>query len=66
MYLGGILYLIEAPLLLGSKYGLLLGVLMAIFIVVRIVGEEKALIGELDGYEDYKKKVKYRLIPFIW
>jgi len=58
--------LIGAPLLLGSKYGLLLGILMAIFIVVRIVGEEKALIGELEGYGEYMKRVKYRLIPFIW
>ncbi|MEL7671851.1 isoprenylcysteine carboxylmethyltransferase family protein [Methanobacterium sp.] len=66
MYLGGILYLIGAPLLLGSKYGLLLGILMAIFIVVMIVGEEKALIGELEGYGEYMKRVKYRLIPFIW
>ncbi|OEC87647.1 MULTISPECIES: methyltransferase family protein [Methanobacterium] len=66
MYLGGILYLIGAPLLLGSKYGLLLGILMAVFIVVRIVGEEKALIGELEGYKEYMERVKHRLIPFIW
>ncbi|HWQ72683.1 MAG TPA: hypothetical protein VN370_10225 [Desulfitobacteriaceae bacterium] len=32
----------------------------------RIIGEERMLIKELEGYEDYKKKVKYRLIPFIW
>ena len=66
MYLGGILYLIGAPLLLGSKYGLILGVLMVIFILVRIIGEEKALVEELEGYGDYKKRVRYRLIPFIW
>lgn len=66
MYLGGILYLIGAPLLLGSKYGVLLGVLMSFLIVGRIIGEEKALIEGLEGYEDYKKKVKYRLIPFVW
>ena len=66
MYLGGILYLIGAPLLLGSKYGILLGILMAVFVMVRIIGEEKALARELAGYKDYKKKVNYRLIPFIW
>ena len=66
MYLGGILYLIGAPLLLSSRYGLILGVLMVIFILVRIIGEEKALVEELEGYGDYKKRVKYRLIPFIW
>jgi protein-S-isoprenylcysteine O-methyltransferase Ste14 len=35
-------------------------------IVVRIINEEKVLTRELDGYADYKKKVKYRLVPFIW
>jgi len=66
MYLGGILYLIGAPMLLGSKYGILIGILMAFFIMVRIIGEEKALVEELEGYKDYKKRVKYRLIPFVW
>lgn len=66
MYLGGIFYLIGAPMLLGSKYGVLLGVLMTIFIMARIIGEEKALVEELEGYDNYKKKVRYRLIPFIW
>ncbi len=66
MYLGGILYVIGAPVLLGSKYGILLGVLMVIFIMARIIGEEKALVEELEGYKDYKKKVRYRLIPFVW
>ncbi len=66
MYLGGICYLIGAPMLLGSKYGVLLSILMVVFIVVRIIGEEKALVEELEGYEYYKKKVKYRLVPHIW
>ena len=35
-------------------------------IAVRIVNEEALLERELDGYADYKKRVKYRLIPFIW
>ena len=35
-------------------------------IAARILNEEKVLSKELDGYEEYKKKVKYRLIPFIW
>ena len=66
MYLGGVLYLIGVPMLLGSKYGILISVIMVFFIVVRIIGEEKALIEGLEGYENYKKKVKYRLIPYIW
>jgi protein-S-isoprenylcysteine O-methyltransferase Ste14 len=32
----------------------------------RIIGEERRLVNELEGYEDYKNKVKYRLLPYIW
>lgn len=66
MYLGGVLYLIGAPMLLGSKYGILLGVIMSFLLAVRIIGEEKALVEGLEGYANYEKKVKYRLIPYIW
>ena len=37
-----------------------------VLIVIRITYEEKFLEKELDGYIEYKKKVKYRLIPYIW
>ncbi len=66
MYLGGVLLFIGAPMLLGSLYGLIIGLLLSILIAGRIIGEEKMLINELEGYEDYKKKVQCRLIPFIW
>ena len=66
MYLGGILLFIGTPMLLGSLYGVLIGVLLSLLIVARIIGEERMLVKELEGYADYKKKVKYRLIPFIW
>jgi protein-S-isoprenylcysteine O-methyltransferase Ste14 len=66
MYLGGILLFIGTPLELGSLYGLLVGVLVSILLAIRILGEEKMLINELEGYSDYKKKVKYRLIPYVW
>ncbi len=66
MYLGAVLLFIGTPLLLGSKYGILLGVLMSFIVVVRIIGEENTLVNELEGYIDYKKKVKNRLIPFLW
>ena len=36
------------------------------FMAVRIIGEERMLVNELEGYGDYKKKVRYRLIPFVW
>ncbi|MBI4268097.1 MAG: isoprenylcysteine carboxylmethyltransferase family protein [Chloroflexi bacterium] len=66
MYLGGILLFIGAPLLLGSLYGILIGVLISFLLVARIIGEEKMLVKELEGYYEYRKKVKYRLIPFVW
>ena len=66
MYLGAVLLFAGTPLLLGSLYGLIVGFLMILLLAARIVGEEKMLVNELEGYEDYKKKVKYRLIPFIW
>lgn len=66
MYLGGMLLFLGAPLLLGSLYGVLAGVLLCCLLIARIRGEEKMLAAELDGYADYQKKVKYRLIPFVW
>lgn len=66
MYLGGILLFLGTPLLLGSKYGFLIGIMLSLLFVGRIIGEEKMLVEELEGYAEYKKKVKYRLIPFIW
>ena len=66
MYLGGSLLFIGTPMLLGSMFGLLIGLLMVLLLVFRIAGEEKMLIDELEGYDAYKKSVRYRLIPFIW
>jgi protein-S-isoprenylcysteine O-methyltransferase Ste14 len=66
MYLGGILLFIGAPMLLGSFYGILIGVLVTFLLAARIIGEEKMLVKELEGYAEYRKKVKYRLVPFIW
>ena len=58
--------LVGAPLLLGSLTGLVISLVAMITLIGRIHGEEKMLIEELDGYKEYTKKVKYRLIPFIW
>jgi protein-S-isoprenylcysteine O-methyltransferase Ste14 len=66
MYLAGALMFLGTPLLLGSLYGILAGLLISLLLVFRITGEEKMLITELDGYTEYKKKVRYRLIPFVW
>lgn len=51
---------------MGSIYGIVVGVLMLPPLILRIYGEEKMLAEELEGYKEYQKKVKYRLIPYIW
>jgi len=66
MYLATLLMFLPLPLILGSLWGLIPFALYPVVIVIRILNEEKVLTAELDGYADYKTKVKYRLIPFIW
>ena len=66
MYAVTIWLFLSIPLVLGSFWSLLCFAPYPIVIVIRILNEEKVLTEELDGYADYKKKVKYRLIPFIW
>jgi protein-S-isoprenylcysteine O-methyltransferase Ste14 len=66
LYLGCFLMMLGAPLMLGSVYGLLISLVGTVGICYRIVGEERMLSQELEGYGEYQKRVKYRLIPFIW
>jgi protein-S-isoprenylcysteine O-methyltransferase Ste14 len=66
MYLGASLMFIGGPMLLGSVWGLLLGLGLVLLLMLRIVGEENLLGRELDGYEAYRRKVRYRLVPYIW
>jgi protein-S-isoprenylcysteine O-methyltransferase Ste14 len=66
MYSGGALLFIGAPLLLGSVYGLAMGLLLIILMAGRSLGEEKMLRQELDGYNEYMNRVKWRLLPFVF
>jgi protein-S-isoprenylcysteine O-methyltransferase Ste14 len=66
MYAGAVLMMFGAPLLLGSICGLIIGAIAFGVLVGRITGEEKMLINELEGYSEYVKRVRYRLIPFVW
>ena len=66
MYLATLLMFLPMPLILGSFYGLIPFVIYPIAIVIRIQNEEKLLTEGLSGYSEYKEKVKYRLIPFVW
>ena len=66
MYTATLVVFLSMPLILGSLISFFIFLLYPIIIVIRIIGEEKLLEKELEGYIEYKKKVKYRLIPFIW
>ena len=66
MYAVTILLFLMMPLVLGSWYALIPFAFYPVIIIVRLRDEEKLLTRELPGYAAYKKKVKYRLIPFIW
>ena len=66
MYLGAALMFTGTPLLLGSSLGLAIAGLMTLLLVARIPREERLLANELDGYAEYRRKVRYRLVPFLW
>ena len=66
MYAGTTLLFIAAPLLLGSLYGLALALLLIGTIAARAIGEEDMLEQELEGYRDYMRKVKWRMIPYVF
>lgn len=66
MYSATVFLFLSMPLILNSPIAFLIMLVYIPIIVIRIKNEEEVLEKELDGYIDYKKKVKYRLIPFIW
>jgi len=66
MYAGAFIMLIGTPLALGSLWGLLGFIFIAITIIFRLFDEEKFLLKKLKGYKKYCAKVPYRIIPFIW
>ena len=66
MYLGAICMTLGGPLLLGSRWGMALGLLVIAVIVIRIIGEERLLTDRLEGYDAYRSKVRFRLIPWVW
>lgn len=66
MYSATLLLFLSMPLVLGSVYSFLIFLAYPFIIAKRIKGEEELLEKELAGYREYKQKVKYRLIPFIW
>ena len=66
MYAVTILLFLMIPLILGSWFALIAFLFYPVIIIIRLKDEEDLLTRELPGYEDYKRKVRYRLIPFVW
>ena len=66
MYAVTVLLFLMIPLILGSWYALIAFGFYPATIVVRLNDEEDLLTRELPGYAEYKQKVKYRIIPFVW
>ena len=65
-YVGMILVVLGAPLMLGSWWALIPGVLSALLVIVRTALEDKTLRAELPGYRAYVQRTHYRLIPGVW
>jgi len=66
MYFVTVLLFLSMPFILGSVYAFIIFLIYPLILVKRIKNEEAILREELTGYAEYTKKVKYRLIPFIW
>jgi protein-S-isoprenylcysteine O-methyltransferase Ste14 len=66
MYAGSIVYLVGMPLGLASYWGLIPVAAMAPFLIWRLLDEERFLAKNLAGYTEYQKKVRHRLVPFVW
>jgi protein-S-isoprenylcysteine O-methyltransferase Ste14 len=66
MYASASLYLVGTPLALGSYWALLAVGAMLLFLIGRLLDEERFLAKNLSGYDDYQKRVRHRLVPWVW
>ena len=66
MYIGALVMLLGVPLALGSWWGLPTIIPITLAIVWRLLDEEAFLAKNLPGYSEYRNKVRYRLLPFVW
>jgi protein-S-isoprenylcysteine O-methyltransferase Ste14 len=66
MYSAFVIWMVGTTLLLGSWYGLLVGLILVGMVARRAVLEERTLRQELPGYGAYMAQVKYRLVPHVW
>ena len=66
MYFSSVIMALGMPLALGSYWGLLLIIPTLILLAIRIADEERMLVDELAGYAQYRQRVRYRFLPYIW
>jgi len=65
-YLSGILWAVSVPLVVGSFYAFVPVLLYSVLMVLRTQLEDRTLQGELEGYSEYARRVRYRLLPGVW
>lgn len=66
MYVGAIVLFLATPLALGSWWAFIPAIVLSAIIAVRLIDEERFLVTHLPGYDDYRRKVRDRLIPGLW
>jgi protein-S-isoprenylcysteine O-methyltransferase Ste14 len=66
MYASASLYLFGTPLALGSYWGFVPIAAMMPFLIWRLIDEERFLARNLSGYTEYQKRIRHRLVPFVW
>ena len=66
MYMTTLLLFLSMPLVLGSVISFVIMLLYIPIIAKRIRNEEQVLEGGLEGYAEYKKRIRYKVIPFVW
>jgi protein-S-isoprenylcysteine O-methyltransferase Ste14 len=66
MYTSALIMFIGTPLALGSWWGFVPIVAMLPFLIWRLLDEEHLLASSLPGYVDYQRRVRYRLVPYVW
>ena len=66
MYSATVMLFLMMPLILGSLFGFMIFLIYPLIIAKRIRNEEEVLEEGLKGYREYKKRVKYKVIPFVW
>jgi protein-S-isoprenylcysteine O-methyltransferase Ste14 len=66
MYLTAIILYLSSAFVLGPFYAFIPLAIFLFILIFRCVDGEKVLIGGLPGYENYLKKVKYRILPYVW